>query len=187
MRDAKTYAVGNVPWLYPHRNPPPRGQKLALLTIGGIQTHGEWKDKAGYLGWQYLFRRDDEAEEEVRVFNLGETSVEKSKGFRVPRSLPNEPNRWTRIVSARWFDDASSKEVAAIFKLVDDQGYVTPITYQYDSREEKQFKSGYSIMNTEFIFDTWGGLSLYWPTYIDTLRKEGSEALIEKEMDYDED
>ena len=32
-------------WIYPDQETPPRGVKLALLTIGNIQTTGFWDDK----------------------------------------------------------------------------------------------------------------------------------------------
>lgn len=67
-RSAKTYAVGDVPWIYPHKQMPPRGQKLNLLQEGGTAIHGEWSWYGGYIAWQYLFRREKEEEAEALAF-----------------------------------------------------------------------------------------------------------------------
>jgi len=62
---AKGYAVDkNLMWKYPWEETPPKGIKIAILTGGGIQITGDWKDNVGYLAWQRLFKRDHAKEEE---------------------------------------------------------------------------------------------------------------------------
>ncbi len=58
----KDYAVGQVQWIYPSVQTPPKGQKLALLTRGGIQVTGMWRAGGDFIAWQYLFRRDKNLE-----------------------------------------------------------------------------------------------------------------------------
>ena len=64
MTDAKGYASDkNMKWIYPGQEQPPRGVKLALLTIGNIQTTGTWDDSY-CKAWQRLFTRDKAYERE---------------------------------------------------------------------------------------------------------------------------
>lgn len=56
------YSAGSMPWLYPQEHKPPAGTKIALLTRGGIQVTGEWRDDGSFIAWQYLFKRDKEKE-----------------------------------------------------------------------------------------------------------------------------
>ena len=59
---AKGYeADKNLRWIYPDQERPPRGVKLALLTIGNIQVTGDWTE-GPYKAWQRLFTRDKEHE-----------------------------------------------------------------------------------------------------------------------------
>ena len=52
---------------------PPMGVKLNLLTVGGIAVTGNWSWYGGYVGWQYLFKRDIEQEMEAKEYiNQGE-------------------------------------------------------------------------------------------------------------------
>lgn len=51
-------------WIYPHKELPPMGVKLAILTIGGIQITGTWRWDGGYVAWQRLFKRDPDLEVE---------------------------------------------------------------------------------------------------------------------------
>jgi hypothetical protein len=65
MTSDKGYVADkNLKWIYPDQEAPPRGIKLALLTIGNIQTTGFWDDK-GCKAWQRLFTRDKEHEKEL--------------------------------------------------------------------------------------------------------------------------
>lgn len=67
--DMKGYAVDpDFKWLYPPKHKPPKGVKLQILTEGGVAIHAEWKYNIGYLGWQYLPKRDFEQEEASRNF-----------------------------------------------------------------------------------------------------------------------
>lgn len=54
----KTYQVGSIKWIYPCDQRAPTGVKLALLTRGGIQVTGPWRDGGDFLAWQNLFGRD---------------------------------------------------------------------------------------------------------------------------------
>jgi hypothetical protein len=45
-------------WIYPDQESPPRGVKIALLTIGNIEVTGNWTDDGRYKAWQRLFSRD---------------------------------------------------------------------------------------------------------------------------------
>lgn len=57
--DLKGYATNpQHRWLYPPEDMPPKGVKLHILTKGGVAIHGEWRWDNGYLGWQYLPKRD---------------------------------------------------------------------------------------------------------------------------------
>lgn len=38
--------------------PAPRGQKLILLTTGGVATIGIWTDDSNIIGYQFLYRRN---------------------------------------------------------------------------------------------------------------------------------
>lgn len=61
--DMKGYATDpDNKWLYPPKNMPPNGVKLHILQEGGVAIHSEWKYGAGYIGWQYLPKRDLEQE-----------------------------------------------------------------------------------------------------------------------------
>jgi hypothetical protein len=170
----KTYAVGDAPWLYPHRNPPPKGVKLFLLNKGGVATLGEWSD--GFSAWQYLYRRDRQQEDEMKVLAM-EMLMDEPKKFRVPTDLPYTHDGWTKVLNARWTDpDCCATEVAAIYKLVDAEGYVTPITFQFDNRDKPLFASGYGILNTGRVYKTWSELRDRWPSYLEMLEETGSEA-----------
>lgn len=179
-RTDKTYAVGDVPWLYPHRDTPPRGVKLNILQQGGVAIHDQWRE--GYIAWQYLFRRDKEAEEEAKFFLMEEVMDSPIRRFRVPKTLPPIVCSWRRLLNARWHDDADN-EVAAIFKVIDHDGFVTPITYQYDRRQQPQLKTGYGIVNTGLVFSYWSDLVEYWPKYLAQLESEESESVTQKEME----
>lgn len=62
--DMKGYATNmEHSWLYPPTYMPPSGVKLHILTTGGIAIHDNWRWDAGYVGWQYLPKRDLVAEE----------------------------------------------------------------------------------------------------------------------------
>lgn len=52
----------NLKWIYPWVQEPPRGVKLALLTLGDVQVSGVWRDDGSCKAWQKLFKRDKEAE-----------------------------------------------------------------------------------------------------------------------------
>lgn len=171
-RTDKNYAAGDIPWLYPHRDAPPRGVKLNLLQDGGCAIHGQWKDNEGLVAWQYLFRRDKEQEEEAKALAMEEIMLpdEPIARFRVPVSLPKLVCTWRRATHVRWLDD-DGKEVAAIYKLIDADGYVTPISWQYDRREQPVFDSGYCIVNTTHVFKYWSDLVAFWPTYLEELNK----------------
>jgi hypothetical protein len=60
----KPYRAGKVEWIYPHELSPPKGVKLNLLTLGFVATIGNWEDEAGFIAWQYLFKRNRKKEEE---------------------------------------------------------------------------------------------------------------------------
>ena len=49
-------------WIYPCDQPAPTAQKINLLTKGGIEVSGTWRDGGDFIAWQYLFRRDKEKE-----------------------------------------------------------------------------------------------------------------------------
>ena len=175
----KTYEVGEDKWIYPHIKKPPTGKKLALLTIGGIQTTGEWKYGGGFKAWQLLFRTDKQMEEMCGIFLSLEDIVEQPiKQFHVPEKLPAYPTNWTRTLSARWVDtEDAGVEVAAIYKMVDGERFNTPILYQYDHRVPQVFQTGYAILNTGKVFTYWSDLVAYWPEYLRILQEEGSEAV----------
>lgn len=175
----KTYAVGGAKWEYPHQKAPPRGKKIALLTEGGMQTHGHWQEDGGFIGWQYLFKRDKEAEYVGRqLASLKEMEMDEGemiRRFRVPETLPVAPEGWTRVLNVRWNNDDLGT-TAEIYKLVDEKGNTTPITYQWDRRDPPVFDTGYSIINTGRTFCEWSELRAYWPEYINQLKREQSEA-----------
>jgi hypothetical protein len=95
--------------------------------------------------------------------------------FRVPLELPETPDNWKRILNARWIIDGF--EEAAVYKVIDDEGYTTPITWQWDKRDPRVFWDGFGILNTGMTFKTWGELRAAWPKYIATLRGHCSEAV----------
>lgn len=66
--NTKGYATSaNLFWLYPARDgQPPKGVKLHILQSGGVSIQGQWKDNAGYIAFQYMFRRDKEFEESLK-------------------------------------------------------------------------------------------------------------------------
>lgn len=59
---------GEAFWRY--EEPAPLGEKLLLLTVGGIAVIGKWASQRGdlYLAWSYLPKRNKE--QEHRIFNL---------------------------------------------------------------------------------------------------------------------
>lgn len=177
VRTDKKYSVGQIPWLYPHVDAPPRGVKLNILTKGGIAIHGEWRNDCGFIAWQHLFKRDKQLEEEMMIMELGE-GADSIRKFRVPLELPCNIGKWTRILNARWLND-DGFDIAAIYKMADEDGYVTPITFQFDRRNPKLFETGYSILNTGKVFPTWVDLCAYWPQYIETLAAQGSEVVLQ--------
>jgi len=66
----KTYAAGEVVWIYPHEETPPRGVKLHILQEGGISIQSQWYDGEGYMAFQRMFKRDHEKEAEYKQFLL---------------------------------------------------------------------------------------------------------------------
>jgi hypothetical protein len=54
-------------WIYPDQESPPRGVKIALLTIGNIEVTGNWTDDGRYKAWQRLFSRDKEHEKNLKA------------------------------------------------------------------------------------------------------------------------
>lgn len=56
---------GDAFWRY--EEPAPLGEKLLLLTVGGIAVIGTWAMQRGdmYLAWSYLPKRDKEQEAKV--------------------------------------------------------------------------------------------------------------------------
>lgn len=65
-------------WIYPDQEPAPRGVKIVLLTVGNIQTTGNWTDDGRYKAWQRLFSRDKEHEKrmDVKSASLKHTTVQ---------------------------------------------------------------------------------------------------------------
>jgi DUF971 family protein len=59
----KPYITDKAEWIYPHEKAPPKGVKLNILTEGGVAITGDWAEGVGFLGWQYLFKRNMEKEE----------------------------------------------------------------------------------------------------------------------------
>lgn len=57
-------ATKQVQYFYPGAGDqlPPPGAKVTLLTVGGIQVTGQWKDDGSFLGWYYLIGRDHDKE-----------------------------------------------------------------------------------------------------------------------------
>lgn len=49
-------------WIDPKDEVAPRGVKIALRTIGNIQTIGFWDNDGRYTAWQRLFKRDKQHE-----------------------------------------------------------------------------------------------------------------------------
>jgi hypothetical protein len=67
--DLKGYATTpELVWLYPPRRMPPVGVKLHILTTGGTAIHDNWRWDNGYIGWQYLPKRD--LEQEIEAVNF---------------------------------------------------------------------------------------------------------------------
>jgi hypothetical protein len=64
-RDKAYVTDPNLRWIYPHEETPPSGVKLALLTIGGVQVTGLWR-QGSFIAWQRLFKRDKEKESYVQ-------------------------------------------------------------------------------------------------------------------------
>ena len=62
----KTYAVGEIVWIYPQDETPPRGVKLHILQEGGVSIQSQWYDGQGYMGFQRMFKRDHEKEAEYK-------------------------------------------------------------------------------------------------------------------------
>lgn len=60
----KTYASGEIHWVYPQDEEPPLGVKLHILQGGCVSIQGNWDADAGYLAWQRMFKRDHKKEEE---------------------------------------------------------------------------------------------------------------------------
>lgn len=64
MGNSKEYVVSaESSWRY--IEPAPRGKKLSLLTRGGIQVTGEWKDGGDFIAWAPLIKRNHELEREL--------------------------------------------------------------------------------------------------------------------------
>lgn len=170
-------SVGKVKWIYPHQQKPPSG-KLFLLNEGNSATTGEWGNGFGWKAWQHLFDRDKVAEAQAAI--LEEERMSAIRPYRVPKSLPMEPTGWKLVVNAVWFDQDNIREVAHIYKMVDPEGYTTPICKQWDIREPVQFPTGYAIKNTIHCFATWGELVAFWDEYLaqeeDDARPHTSEA-----------
>lgn len=62
MSDQK-YLAGEAYWRYLGIDEkPPLGTKLSLLTKGGVQTQGEWREDCGLIAWSPLIRRDKDKE-----------------------------------------------------------------------------------------------------------------------------
>lgn len=98
---------------------------------------------------------------------------DRMRKYRVPKELPANLGHWQRMTSARWFEDA--EEVAAIYRLIDDDGYVTPITYQFDRRHKQYFKTGYGFIDDKNVFEKWSDVVAYWPTYLKEHTNEQSD------------
>lgn len=120
----KTYAVGEVPWLYPHRNPPPLGVDLNILQEGGVSIRGQWKDNAGFIAWQYMFKRDKQAEEEAEFIRRGVLKRPVSVPTDTKNMLVNIPaervkdKQMRRILQFLLFKkEANDREIAAALDL----------------------------------------------------------------------
>jgi hypothetical protein len=71
--DSKSYeADKNLKWIHPDDEAPPRGKKIALRTIGGMQVTGEWRNDGGFTHWQRLFTLDKELEALRELQRLGQ-------------------------------------------------------------------------------------------------------------------
>jgi hypothetical protein len=64
----KPYRAGDIEWIYPHEQEPPTGADIHILTEGGIAIRGQWQYGNGYLGWQYMFKRNKGKEAEYRTW-----------------------------------------------------------------------------------------------------------------------
>lgn len=164
-------SVGRTKWIYPHQQKPPSG-KLFLLNEGDCATVGEWGNGFGWKAWQHLFDRDKEAELEGKRMQVEENM--RLRKYRVPKRLPLEPTGWQLVVNAIWYDQDEIREVAHIYKMIDPDGYVTPICKQWDVREPAQFATGYAIKNTSHCFETWGELVAFWDEYLNSEEEENA-------------
>lgn len=62
----KDYCVGDQPWLYIHRFPPPKGEKIHMMNItAGTSFDGVWDDAYEAHAWAPLNKRDRVQEKEV--------------------------------------------------------------------------------------------------------------------------
>jgi len=66
----KTYAAGEVVWIYPQDESPPRGVKLHILQQGGVSIQSQWYEDQGFMAFQRMFRRDHEKEAEYKEILL---------------------------------------------------------------------------------------------------------------------
>jgi hypothetical protein len=60
----KPYRAGDVKWIYAHNQLPPMGVDLHILQLGGVAIRGNWQWGHGFIGWQYMFKRDKDEEAE---------------------------------------------------------------------------------------------------------------------------
>jgi hypothetical protein len=66
----KPYVSGDIHWIYPQDEAPPRGRKLHILQEGCISIQGVWMEGQGYMAWQRMFKRNHEKEREYAEFLL---------------------------------------------------------------------------------------------------------------------
>jgi predicted HAD superfamily Cof-like phosphohydrolase len=59
---------------------PPSGVKLHILTTGGVAIHDTWRWDAGYVGWQYLPKRD--LGKEIEALNYINNGVKVNNDFK---------------------------------------------------------------------------------------------------------
>lgn len=61
--DTKEYVTGTHQWIYLQDKKPPAGKKLFILQGGGVAITGNWRDDAGYIAYQEMFKRNYVKEE----------------------------------------------------------------------------------------------------------------------------
>lgn len=66
----KTYASGEIVWIYPQDEQPPVGVKLHILQEGGVSIQSQWYENQGFMAFQRMFKRDHCKEEEYNKILL---------------------------------------------------------------------------------------------------------------------